>query len=471
MLKSGSSSPRTIFVCQQCGKESLKWLGRCPGCQEWNTFVEKVVTKETPVRPVASFNNMPEELSRIVTTAHERFPLPLPEFNRVLGGGLVPGSLVLIGGDPGIGKSTLMLQIAAMMASRESAVLYISGEETRWQIKLRAERLGIKGEGLYLLSESDLNAIVSQIDELKPRLAIVDSIQSVYLPELEGISGSINQVRECTLRLMHEAKTSDVPVLIAGHVTKEGTIAGPKVLEHIVDVVIYLEGEPFSSYRILHCVKNRFGSTNEVGVFEMKEEGLIEVDNPSVVFLAERQTGAVGSVVVPVLEGNRPLLVEIQALTNPTSFGLPRRTANGIDFGRLLLVTAVLSRRIGIRLGNQDVIVNATGGLRVKEPAADLATALAIVSSVKDLPLDAETVAIGEVGLSGELRSVSFLDRRVNESARIGFKRAIIPRLGTRNLVAPNGIQLIAASSLREAIRLAWGDAKPERKEEPEKES
>jgi DNA repair protein RadA/Sms len=464
MPKAGGSAPRTIYICQQCGKESLKWLGRCPQCQEWNSLVEKVVTKEKPVRPVSSFNNMPEELSRIVTTTHERFSLPLPEFNRVLGGGLVPGSLVLIGGDPGIGKSTLILQVAAMMASPESPVLYVSGEETKRQIKLRAERLGIRGEELFLLSESDLNAIISQIDELKPRLAIVDSIQSVYLPELEGISGSITQVRECTLRLMHEAKASDVPIIIAGHVTKEGTIAGPKVLEHIVDVVIYLEGEPFSNFRILHCVKNRFGSTNEVGVFEMKEEGLMEVDNPSVVFLSEREIGAVGSVVVPVLEGNRPLLVEIQALTNPTSFGLPRRTANGVDFGRLLLITAVLSRRIGIRLGNQDIIVNATGGLKVKEPAADLAAALAIVSSMRDSPLDAETVAIGEVGLSGELRSVPYLDRRVNEAARIGFKRAIIPRSGIKNLIAPNGLELRHASTLREAIRLAWGDAKTVRR-------
>ncbi len=470
MSKSGNASPKTVYVCQQCGKESLKWLGRCPQCQEWNTFIEKVVTKDTPVRPVASFGNVPEELSRIVTTAHERYTLPIPEFNRVLGGGIVPGSLVLIGGDPGIGKSTLLLQVAAMLASLESPVLYVSGEETTRQVKLRAQRLGISGQGLYLLAESDLNAIVSHIDEIKPRLAIVDSIQSVYLPEIDGVSGSVTQLRECTLRLMHEAKGASVPVLIAGHVTKEGTIAGPKVLEHIVDVVIYLEGEPMSNYRILHCVKNRFGSTNEVGVFEMKEEGLTEVDNPSVVFLSERESDAVGSVVVPVLEGNRPLLVEIQALTNPTSFGLPRRTATGIDFGRLLLITAVLSRRVGIRLGNQDVIVNATGGLKIKEPAADLAAALAIVSSVKDLPLDPETIAIGEVGLSGELRSVPFLDRRVSEAARIGFKHAIVPRFGTKNLVAPRGLDLITATNLREAVRLAWGNAKAETKEKPEEE-
>jgi DNA repair protein RadA/Sms len=409
-----------------------------------------------------------QELSEVSIEAADRVPLPLAEFNRVLGGGLVAGSLVLISGDPGIGKSTLLLQAAASIASQDSRVVYVTGEETAHQIKLRADRLGLGGEGLYIMAGTDLDAALEQAEQAALSLLVIDSIQTVYLPALEAAAGNISQVRECTMRLMQWAKTRGVPVFISGHVTKEGAIAGPKVLEHIVDVVIYLEGEPFSNYRILHCVKNRFGSTNEVGVFEMKEEGLTEVDNPSVVFLSEREIGAVGSVVVPVLEGNRPLLVEIQALTNPTSFGLPRRTATGVDFGRLLLVTAVLSRRIGIRLGNQDIIVNATGGLKVKEPAADLATALAIVSSVKDLPLDAETVAIGEVGLSGELRSVAYLDRRVNEAARIGFKRAIIPRSGTKNLVQPNGLKFLHASTVREAIRLAWGDAKPERKEEKE---
>lgn len=457
MPEKSGRAPKTIYVCQQCGKESLRWAGRCSQCQEWNSLVEKVVTKEAMERTASVAVSLPEELSRIDTTAPERYELPLPEFNRVLGGGLVPGALVLIGGDPGIGKSTLLLRTASLIAAPGSPVLYISGEETGRQIKLRADRLGIRGEGLFLLPENDLNVILERVAGLKPRLAIIDSIQSVYLPELEGLSGSITQVRECTLRLMRAAKAANLPVIIAGHVTKEGAIAGPKVLEHIVDVVIYLEGEPFSSYRILHCVKNRFGATNEVGVFEMKETGLMEVPNPGVAFLSEREKDAVGSVVVPVLEGNRPLLVEIQALTNPTSFGLPRRTANGFDFGRLLLITAVLTRRAGLRLANQDIILNAAGGLKVKEPAADLAAALAITSSLRDLPLDSATIAVGEVGLSGELRPVAYLDRRVYEAARSGFRRAIIPRAGARNFSTPAGLALLPVSTVREAIRAAWG--------------
>ncbi|MFH1638926.1 MAG: DNA repair protein RadA [Chloroflexota bacterium] len=451
---------RTVYICRECGRESPYWMGRCPGCQEWNTFVEKVVTRETSPKPRASVINPPQELPLIEVRSQERFSLPLPELNRVLGGGLVPGSLVLIGGDPGIGKSTLLLQIAALMSGPEGKVLYVSGEETKRQIKLRASRLQVKGEGLYLFSESDLDAILQQIEQLEPRLAIVDSIQSVYLPDLDAAPGSISQVRNCTLRLMRQAKLSDVPILIAGHVTKEGAIAGPRVLEHIVDVVLYLEGESFSAYRLLRSVKNRFGTTSEVGVFEMKTQGLVEVANPSEVFLAERREGAIGSMVVPVLEGNRPLMVEIQALTNPTSFGLPRRTVSGLDFGRLLLITAVLSRRVGFKLGNQDVMVNATGGLRVREPAADLGIALAIVSSFRDMPAPPGLVAMGEVGLSGELRAVPQLERRLSEAARMGFQRCLIPESGARNLTMHgNDMKLLPARSLREAIRLVWGES------------
>jgi DNA repair protein RadA/Sms len=384
----------------------------------------------------------------------DRVVLPLTEFNRVLGGGLVSGSLVLIGGDPGIGKSTLLLQVAALVTQTGGRVVYVSGEETQHQIKLRANRLGIKGEALFLLSETDLGAILSQVEELSPGLVVIDSIQSVYLPELEATPGSITQVRECTMRLMHWAKLSAVPVFITGHVTKDGAIAGPKVLEHIVDVVLYLEGEQFSAHRLLRCVKNRFGSTNEIGVFEMKEQGLIEVENPSQVFLSQRGGETIGSVVVPVLEGSRPLLVEIQALTNPTSFGLPRRTANGIDFNRLLLITAVLTKRLGLKLGNQDIMVNVTGGLKIDEPAADLGIALAITSSFRDSPVDPELVAVGEIGLSGELRSVPQLERRVNEAARLGFKHCLVPRVGTRISPVPKDIQLIPVSSLREAVRV-----------------
>ena len=452
MGKSGKSGTRTIFVCQHCGKESLKWLGRCPNCHEWNSFVETKVPAATP-SDISALENLPQELSQVVTDVSDRFPLPLAEFNRVLGGGLVSGSLVLIGGDPGIGKSTLLLQVSALVAQARGKVAYVSGEETLPQIRLRAERLGITGERLYLLAETDLHVILSHLEQLAPSLAVIDSIQAVYLPELDTAAGSITQVRECTLRLMHWAKPNAVPIFIAGHVTKDGAIAGPRVLEHIVDVVLYLEGEPFSAYRLLRGVKNRFGSTNEVGVFEMREQGLIEVDNPSKAFLSQRWGEAIGSTVVPTLEGSRPLLVEIQALTTPTAFGLPRRTANGVDFGRLLLITAVLTKRVGLKLGNQDIIANVTGGLRIGEPAADLGIALSIASSFRDVAVDPSLVAVGEVGLSGELRAVSQLDRRVAEAARLGFERCLVPKTSAR-ISAPKDIELIPVSTLREAIRV-----------------
>jgi DNA repair protein RadA/Sms len=448
----GKAEKRTIFVCQQCGKESLKWLGRCPDCQEWNSFVETTVT--TPVVPSRSPFPIspPQELSQVTIEAADRWPLPIAEFNRVLGGGLVSGSLVLISGDPGIGKSTLLLQASAAIAQDKGKVVYISGEETLHQIKLRSERLGITGEKLYLLAETDLEVILAQLEQLSPSLAVIDSIQTVYVPELGAAPGSVTQVRECTLRLMHWAKLSAVPVFIAGHVTKDGSIAGPRILEHIVDVVLYLEGEPFSAYRLLRSVKNRFGSTNEVGVFEMKGQGMVEVDNPSRAFLSQRWAEAMGSVVVSTLEGSRPLLVEIQALTTPTSFGLPRRTANGVEFNRLLLVTAVLTQRAGLRLGNQDIIVNVTGGLKIGEPAADLGIAMAIASSFRDMGVDPGLVVVGEVGLSGELRAVSQLERRVAEAARLGFKRCLVPKVSTKVSSVPKDIELIPVSNLREAI-------------------
>ncbi len=444
---------RTIFICQQCSKESLKWLGRCPNCQQWNSFVE--TTLPGVASPKAStIENPPQELAQVVTDAADRFSLPLAEFNRVLGGGLVAGSLVLISGDPGIGKSTLLLQVSALVAQTQGKVIYVSGEETLHQTKLRAERLGIKGEGLYLLAETDLDVILAQIEQLQPRLVVVDSIQAVYLSELEAAPGSVTQVRGSALRLMQQAKLSAVPILIAGHVTKDGSIAGPRVLEHIVDVVLYLEGESFNAYRLLRGVKNRFGSTNEVGVFEMQERGLVEVANPSQAFLSQRQGETIGSAVVSTLEGTRPLLAEIQALTTYTSFGLPRRTANGIDFNRLLLITAVLTKRLGIKLAGQDIITNVTGGLKIGEPAADLGIALAITSSFRDAGVDPGLVAVGEVGLSGELRAVSQLERRVAEAARLGFKRCLVPKVGARISPAPKDIELIPVSSLREAVRV-----------------
>ncbi len=442
---------RVVFVCQQCGKESLKWLGRCPGCQEWNSFVERVVA--TTTRSISE-SSQPQELSRVVAPPQDRWQLPIAEFNRTLGGGLVPGSLVLIGGEPGIGKSTLLLQIAALLAQNEGNVVYVSGEETLQQIKLRAQRLKIDGERLFLLSETNIDAILNSIEGLQPCLVVVDSIQSVYLPELETTMGSITQVRECTMRLMQWAKSNQVPFFITGHVTKDGAIAGPRILEHIVDCVLYLEGEHFSSYRLLRSVKNRFGSTNEVGIFEMQAQGLVEVENPSQVFLSQRVSQAIGSAVVPTLEGSRPLLVEVQALTNATSFGLPRRTANGVDFGRLLMIAAVLGRRVGLRLANQDIIVNATGGIKIAEPAADLAIALAIASSFSDKGVDPELVAVGEIGLSGELRAVSHIDRRLAEAARLGFKRCLVPATSAKVSHIPKGIKIIPVPTLKEAIKL-----------------
>jgi DNA repair protein RadA/Sms len=419
--------------------------------------MEQVVA-EAPKHPrPARASIPPKELSKLAVELFERFEVPINEFNRVLGGGIVPGSLILIGGEPGIGKSTLLLQASALIAKKHGKVVYVSGEETPNQIKLRAKRLGIEGEGLFLLAETDVDTLLGHAEELQPSLLIIDSIQTVHTQDDDGIPGSLTQVRQSAQRLMSWAKSSGVPVFVTGHVTKEGAIAGPRVLEHIVDVVLYLEGEQFSAYRLLRCVKNRFGSTNEIGVFEMKEKGLIEVENPSLAFLSQRQDEAVGSVVVPVIEGSRPLLVEIQALTNATSFGMPRRTANGVDFNRLLIITAVLSRRLGLKLGNQDIIVNVTGGLKIDEPAADLGIALAITSSYRDVSVDRGLAVVGEIGLSGELRAVPQLDRRIGEAARLGFKRILTPKAGGKISPLPKDIEILSFGSLREAVEKGLG--------------
>jgi DNA repair protein RadA/Sms len=447
---------RVVFVCQECGQESLKWQGRCPECQAWNTLVERAVSarptpamgRAHPSGPVAT----PVRLAEVVAEAYPRIETGIGEFDRVLGGGVVPGSLVLIGGDPGIGKSTLLAQVSARIATDERRVLYVSGEESAHQLKLRAARLGIRGEQLFLLTETNLTEALSHAEQIQPDLVVVDSIQTVYAPEIQNAPGSVAQLRECTLRLMQWAKAGTVPVFIVGHVTKEGEIAGPRLLEHIVDVVLYLEGERFSSYRLLRGVKNRFGAVSEVGVFEMLGQGLAPVENPSEIFLAERQEGAIGSVIVPTVEGSRPLLVEVQALTSPTSMSLPRRTANGIDFSRLLLITAVLTKRAGLRLSDQDVIVNVVGGLKIQEPAADLAVALAIASSHRDALLPGDMIALGELGLSGELRSVGHLDRRLAEAERLGFARCVLPRSALRRQRPKTGLQLVPVETLREAL-------------------
>ena len=456
----GKSKLKNVFVCQQCGKESPKWLGRCPNCQTWNSFVETKVVLSPASSQLSSRLNRPQQLSQIEKGDFPRYHLGFAEVNRVLGGGLVPGSLVLVGGEPGIGKSTLLLQISAMMTENNKVVAYVSGEESINQVKLRSERLGIEGQGIYFLSEPDLAAVLECLEELSPELAIIDSIQTMYLEDVAGMPGSISQVRECTWRLERWAKQNNVPLLITGHVTKEGAIAGPGTLEHIVDVVLYFEGEPFSSYRVLRSVKNRFGSTHEVGIFEMSDRGLIEVANPSQVFLSAYKDGTMGSVVVPTLEGNRPLLVEIQALTTPNSYTPPRRIANGIDFNRLLLIIAVLTKRARLKLFNQDIIVNVTGGLRVNEPAVDLGIAAAIASSFRDAKPISGLIALGEVGLNGELRVVSHVERRIAEAVRLGFKSCLMPRFPSiieselKQYLHSADIHLIEVGSVTEALRL-----------------
>jgi len=442
---------KTVYICQNCGNESPKWLGRCPDCNEWNTYVESLVSP-APKAAQLSSSTQAQELSRLPTNSVPRLALPLTEFNRVLGGGIVPGSMVLIGGDPGIGKSTLLLEVAGMIAESVGKVLYVSGEESAHQIKLRADRLGLRGEGLFLLPETDLQSIIERGQEISPRLVIIDSIQTVHSSDLSSAAGSVGQVRECTQRLMRWAKSSNTPIFIVGHVTKDGSIAGPNTLEHIVDVVLYLEGERYSSYRLLRGAKNRFGSTDELGVFEMRDRGMVEVANPSLVFLSQRSEGAVGSVIVPTIEGTRPLLVEIQALTSPTAFGLPRRNANGVDYNRLLMITAVLTKRARLSLGTQDIITNVVGGLKVNEPAADLGIALAIASSFKNASVNPSLVAIGEIGLSGELRSVSQLEKRLAEAAKLGFTSCLIPPLQSGQKL-PREMKPIAVSSLSQAIR------------------
>jgi len=400
----------------------------------------------------------PRRMSEIEGDSETRLPVPMGEFARVLGGGIVPGSIVLVGGDPGIGKSTLLLQIALEMATH-SRVLYVSGEESERQIKMRALRLRAEAslpEELFLVTETNLEAILEHTRAVQPELLVVDSIQTVYLPGMDSSAGSVSQVRECSSRLRDLAKSSGISVFVIGHVTKEGIIAGPRVLEHIVDTVLYLEGDRFQSYRLLRSVKNRFGATSEVGVFEMREKGMVEVTNPSEAFLAERMVNVAGSAIAVTMEGTRPLLVEVQGLTSPTSLGNPRRTPNGIDINRLLLITAVLTRRLGVRLSEQDVFVNVVGGLRITEPAADLAVAAAIASSMKDAPVRADTVLIGEVGLSGELRMVGQMGARLNEAQKLGFRQAIVPRRLRRGAEPwPEGLRISEARSLREALALA----------------
>lgn len=454
---------RTQYVCQNCGRVSHKLMGRCPQCSEFNTFQEEIVEKEIASSSTSSpFKaNSPKKLADISGEDNQRIQFGIQEFSRVLGGGIVPGSIILVGGDPGIGKSTLLLQ-AAIDIGEKNTVLYVSGEESEDQIEMRAARISGNGkknldklDNLLLVTETNLENILAHTKNTKPTLLIVDSIQTTYSSSLESSAGSVTQVRDCASRLRELAKSSGIAIILIGHVTKEGAIAGPRVLEHIVDAVLYLEGDRYHAYRLLRSVKNRFGATSEVGVFEMREQGMVEVTNPSEAFLAERMVSAAGSAIAVTMEGTRPILVELQGLTSPTSFGNPRRTANGVDYNRLLLLTAVLTKRFGRSLADQDVFVNVVGGLKIGEPAADLATAAAIASSIVDTPVAADTVLIGEVGLSGELRMVGHMPARLMEASKLGFKSAIVPKRMRKGEPWPDVIKTIEARTLKNALDLA----------------
>ncbi|MBS4210513.1 DNA repair protein RadA [Bacillus sp. FJAT-50079] len=452
------SKKKTKFMCQACGYESPKWMGRCPGCGEWNQMIEEVsIIGKQPKRsfqhsaPGVASKAAP--ITMIKTEQEPRVTTEMKELNRVLGGGVVPGSLVLIGGDPGIGKSTLLLQVSAQLAVANRKVLYISGEESVKQTKLRANRLHVSSQSLYIYAETNLESIHHTIGELSPDFVVVDSIQTVYHPEVTSAPGSVSQVRECTAELMRIAKTKGIAIFIVGHVTKEGAIAGPRLLEHMVDTVLYFEGERHHTYRILRAVKNRFGSTNEMGIFEMREAGLEEVANPSEIFLEERSKGAAGSTVVASMEGTRPVLVEIQALISPTSYGNPRRMATGVDHNRVSLLMAVLEKRVGMLLQNQDAYLKVAGGVKLDEPAIDLAVAVSIASSFRDKPTRATDCIIGEVGLTGEVRRVSRIEQRVQEAAKLGFERVVIPANNIGGWKIPDGIEVIGVDTVSEALQ------------------
>jgi DNA repair protein RadA/Sms len=452
---------KTVFICQECGYESSGWFGKCPACMQWNTFVEE--RQETGAHASAwqPAQSKPVSLEEIKADTEQRCLTGIKEFDRVLGGGMVRGSLILVGGDPGIGKSTLLLQVCNTLQT-DAKILYISGEESTAQIKLRADRLNVKRRSLFIVSASNFEAISSMIEAEKPGLVIIDSIQTMYTDTINSAPGSVSQVREVTAALMKLAKSSGITVIIVGHVTKEGAIAGPRVLEHMVDTVLYFEGERHLSYRILRTVKNRFGSTNEIGVFEMRDTGLAEIPNPSEMMLSGRQENVPGSVVVASLEGTRPMLIEIQSLVCPTGFGVPRRMATGLDYNRLTMLLAVLEKRVGLALYDQDAYVNVVGGIRLDEPACDLGIAAAVASSFRNRPVDDGCVLVGEVGLTGEVRAVSQIEKRISEAMRLGFRSIVIPE-GNMKLAGQmkikEGFRIIAVSNIREALEVIFRDA------------
>lgn len=448
---------KTVFFCTQCGGESPKWQGRCPACGAWNTMEEHIEKPAAPGRSkAASINHdvRPKKLHEVTSGDEIRYSTGMGELDRVLGGGAVEGSLVLVGGAPGIGKSTLLLQICQCICQQRT-VLYVSGEESERQIKLRAQRLNVDTDSLYILAETRLSDITDAVHELKPDVLIADSIQTLYCDSNESSPGSVSQVKDCTMELMGLSKSEGITVFVVGHINKEGSIAGPKVLEHMVDCVLYFEGDPNSSYRLLRAAKNRFGSTNEIGVFEMGDKGLTEVPNPSQMLLQGKPEGASGTCVACVMEGTRPILAEVQALIAKTTFNVPRRAADGFDFNRAVLLMAVAEKRAGLKLNLFDAYINIIGGLRLDEPAADLPVVLAVASSYRDAPVADDLVAIGEVGLTGEIRSVSHLNQRLSEVARLGFKKCIIPKNNTEKLDIPNGLTVYRVRNLREAIETA----------------
>jgi len=446
---------KTVFVCNECGYESAKWLGKCPACNAWNSFYEEKVVKEKDgsfISDKKTKSSKPTTLNSIEGKEAVRTSTGVGELDRVLGGGLVKGSLVLLGGEPGIGKSTLILQICDKMQG-EGKVLYVSGEESAEQIKIRADRLDIKNDNILFLGETDIDLIADAIKEINPKLVIIDSIQTMYSDEITSAAGTVSQVREITARIMKICKQEAITTIIIGHVTKEGNIAGPRVLEHMVDTVLYLEGERYFSYRILRGVKNRFGSTNEVGMFEMQEKGMMEITNPSSILISEREDNPPGSIIVASMEGTRPLLIELQALTTPTVFGLPRRTANGIDYNRLTVLMAVLEKRANMNLGSQDVYLNVVSGIKLQEPAIDLGVVLAVSSCFKGISIPKDVVAIGEVGLTGEVRAVSMIEKRLKEAEKLGFKKCIIPENNKKLLKDNYKLDIIGVRNINEALK------------------
>ena len=446
------AKPSTVFVCSNCGNESSKWFGRCPACNEWNTCYEEKINLKSSGKSASKKTATTVKLDDVKKQDIVRTKTGFDELDRVLGGGLVKGSLTLLGGEPGIGKSTLILQICDKI-KREGQVLYVSGEESAQQIKIRADRLGIKNNDIVFLGETDIDVIEDAILKTNPKLVIIDSIQTMYSDEITSGPGSVSQVREITARIMKMCKQEEITTIIIGHVTKDGNIAGPRVLEHMVDTVLYLEGERYFAYRILRGVKNRFGSTNEIGMFEMNDIGMCEIDNPSSVLLSEKNENVAGSIVVASIEGTRPILVELQALTATSVFGMPRRTANGIDYNRLTLLIAVLEKRTGLPLGNQDVYLNIVGGIKINEPALDLGIILAVSSSFKNIPIPNDVIAIGEVGLTGEVRSVNQIEKRIKEAEKLGFKKCIIPESNKKLLKDTYKLDIIGVQNISEAMR------------------